>query len=81
MRALAVELERLTARFERTIEQLDDPPDGYSVRLPQPSRRGDARSAHPPIARGAPGGARVGHLRSYREYCLVVEPRPRPSEI
>ena len=36
VRALAVELERLTARFERTIEQLDDPPDGYSVRLPQP---------------------------------------------
>jgi hypothetical protein len=34
--ALAVELERLTARFERTIEQLDDPPDGYSVKFPQP---------------------------------------------
>jgi hypothetical protein len=28
---LAAELERLTARFERTIVQLDARPDGYSV--------------------------------------------------
>ena len=34
VRALAVELERLTARFERTIEHLDHPPDGYSVTYP-----------------------------------------------
>ena len=31
VRALAAELERLTVRFERTIEHLDQSPDEYSV--------------------------------------------------
>jgi hypothetical protein len=31
VRQLAAELERLTARFERTIAQLDEPPNSYSV--------------------------------------------------
>jgi hypothetical protein len=31
VRALAVELERLTARFERTIEHLNEAPDESSV--------------------------------------------------
>lgn len=35
---LAVELERLSARFERTIEQLDETPTGYSVSYPSVPR-------------------------------------------
>ena len=35
VRALAAELERLTARFERTIQHLDQPPDEYSVTYPR----------------------------------------------
>ena len=35
---LAVELERLSARFERTIEQLDETPTGYSVSYPSAPR-------------------------------------------
>lgn len=35
---LATELERLSARFERTIEQLDDTPTGYSVSYPSAPR-------------------------------------------
>lgn len=35
IRELAAELERLTARFERTISQLDET-SGYSVNVPHP---------------------------------------------
>lgn len=38
VRELATELERLSARFERTIEQLDETPHGYSVRYPSTLR-------------------------------------------
>jgi len=34
VRQLAAELERLTARFERTISQLDELSNGYSVTYP-----------------------------------------------